>query len=198
MFHLTKPAAPVIDSQIADAENLPVTSSGLMTVKEGLSNRSLPFAFAHDRSSTRVGEGERAFAAARAAFQRWAEFDLGWVSVANADALIVPGQIVAVQVHIPGLWSLNLSRIIETIDTNSQFGFLYATTPHHAEQGEERFVIEYDPTEKGVWYLLEAVSRPRHILARVGYPVTRALQHRFARESQIRMKQAITSAPLKR
>jgi uncharacterized protein (UPF0548 family) len=84
-----------------------------------------------------------------------------------------------------------VSRVLETVDTLDRFGFLYGTTNHHAEEGEERFLLEYDREDGGVWYRLEAVSRPRHALARLAYPATRALQHRFARDSHARMKQAV-------
>ncbi len=118
-------------------------------------------------------------------------FDLGWVRVANLNALVAPGQIVAVEAHTLGLWSLNLSRITETISTANRFGFVYATTEMHVEQGEERFLLEFDAETGDVWYELEAVSRPRHALARLGLPVSRAFQHRFARGSHRRMREEV-------
>ena len=117
-------------------------------------------------------------------------FDLGWVRVVNASAPIECGQIIAVEVHSLGLWSVNLSRIIETVDSETEFGFFYSTTSHHVEQGEETFLLRFDPPTGEVSYELEAVSRPRQSLARVGYPVTRSFQHKFARDSHERMRQA--------
>ena len=125
--------------------------------------------------------------------ERWAQFDLGWVSVANPAAKIAPGEIVAVLARAAGLWSLNLSRIVETIDTPTRFGFLYATTAMHVEEGQERFVVEFDEEHSSVTYLIEAVSRPRHPLAQLAYPFTRAMQHRFRKESQQRMHEAVTA-----
>lgn len=117
-------------------------------------------------------------------------FDLGWVRVANPQALIVPGQMIAVEVRSLGLWSLNFCKIVDVVDTGSLFGFIYSTTQMHVEQGEERFLLEFDPASGDVWYELEAVSRPRSTLARLGFPVTRAFQHRFARDSHLRMGEA--------
>ena len=57
---------------------------------------------------------------------------------------IVPGELVAVEAHTAFLWSINFSRITEIVDTPVRFGFLYTTTHVHAEEGQERFVIEYD------------------------------------------------------
>ena len=168
-----------------------VGSPRLLSLATWLEGRNRPFAFVHDCLRSRIGEGSAAFTAARRAFTSWAEFDLGWVRVANPEISIAPGKIVAVEVQVFGLWSLNLSRIVETVDTATRFGFVYSTTPHHAEEGEEIFLLELDPADGTVWYHLEAVSQPRHPLARLGYPFTRALQHRFARESHRRMRAAV-------
>jgi uncharacterized protein (UPF0548 family) len=116
-------------------------------------------------------------------------FDLGWVSVANPAATIALGQTVCVKVSSLGLWSLNVSRIVEVVDIPNRFGFVYATTGLHVESGEERFLLELDPDSMQVTYSLEAVSRPRNRLAQFGFPITRAFQHRFARESHARMQQ---------
>ena len=120
-------------------------------------------------------------------------FNLGWVRVANHEAPIAFGQIVAVEVRALGLWSLNLSRIAEVVDTPTQLGFLYATTALHVEEGEERFLLEFDAATGNVWYQLEAASRPRNALARLGYPITRAFQHKFARDSHQSMRNAVLS-----
>ncbi len=135
-----------------------------------------------------LGVGDAVFSAARNAFAAWAPFDLGWARVANPQAAIKVGEIVAVEVRSLGLWSLNLSRIVEVWDRPDKYGFVYSTTPMHVEQGEERFLLRFDPSTGEVWYELEALSRPRNLLARIGYPVTRAFQHRFARDSHRRMQ----------
>jgi uncharacterized protein (UPF0548 family) len=147
--------------------------------------------FARDHSRSLLGKGEDCFAAAKLAFERWAMFDLGWVRVANLDAKIALGQPVAVEVKSLGLWSLNVSTIVAVLDSPNQFGFIYATTPMHVEQGEERFLLEFDPATGDVIYDLEAVSRPRTFLARIGLPVTRHFQHRFAGDSHRRMREAV-------
>src|SRR6266542_2299273 len=69
------------------------------------------------------------------------------------------------------------------------------TVSCHAEQGEERFTVEYDVQTEEVWYDLFAFSRPRDPLARFGYPFSRHLQKRFARESLAAMKRAASVPP---
>ena len=145
----------------------------------------------HDLSRSELGRGLRAFDAARDAFRRWEQFDLGWVQVVNLTPRIALGELVAVEAHTACFWSINFSRVVEVVDSPTRFGFVYATTEFHVEEGQERFVIDFDPASESVSYLIEAISRPRHLLARIGYPFTRAMQHRFQRDSHARMRRSV-------
>ncbi|MDR3754399.1 MAG: DUF1990 domain-containing protein [Terracidiphilus sp.] len=191
MFSLRKPAEDAVNEQISIARGHPSASPWFLTIADGLLDDDLG-PFAHDRSRSSLGSGESVFSAAKRAFTNWQMFDLGWVRVVNTTAPIECRQIIAVEVHALGLWSVNLSEILETVDSETQFGFLYSTTLHHAEQGEEIFLLRFDPATGEVNYELEAVSRPRHLPAKVGYPITRGFQHKFARDSHRRMRQADT------
>ena len=175
---------------LAAAREAPPSSPQLLTVTEGLLAKP-PQGFVHDVSRSEIGRGPRAFAAAREAFQRWQQFDLGWVQVVNPTARILPGELVGVEAHTAYLWSINFSRVVEVVDGPARFGFMYTTTASHIEEGQERFIIDFDPESESVSYLLEAVSRPRHILARIGYPFSRAMQHRFARDSHARIRRGV-------
>ncbi len=172
------------------ARGAPLSSPHLFTLEDGPLGAP-PRGFVHDRSRSCVGRGERAFAAARALLHRWEQFNLGWVQVASPLPKVVPGELVAVQAHTLWLWSVNISRIVEVVDSPTRFGFMYTTTALHVEEGQERFVIEFDVESESVFYLTEALSRPRDILARIGYPFTRAMQHRFARDSHSRMRRSL-------
>jgi uncharacterized protein (UPF0548 family) len=190
VFSLIRATDAHIARQVATAGRLPSNSPAGLSLGNGLDRSArLPLGFVHDCSHSRIGRGDAAFAAARQAFRRWAMFDLGWARVANPGAPIEVGQIIAMEARTLGLWTLNPSRIMETVDTANRFGLLYATTPLHVEQGAERFLLEFDATTGDVHYVLEAISRPRHLLARLGWPISRALQHRFARESHRRMQE---------
>lgn len=183
-------AATAIDVGIARSNEWPAPALRSLSLKRGARSKELR-GFSHDESRSPLGFGRETFSAAKRAFAHWAMFDLGWVRVVNAIAPIADGQIVAVEVHALGLWSVNLSQIRETADTETAFGFIYATTKEHIEEGEESFLIRLDPTTGEVSYKLEAISRPRHILARLGFPMARYFQHRFARDSHRRMRQAV-------
>jgi uncharacterized protein (UPF0548 family) len=190
VFSLRRPPEDAIKEQIIIARGSIPASPWFLTIEEGLIADDLG-PFVHDRSRSVLGTGKNVFDEAKRAFLGWRMFDLGWVRVVNTGTLTGCRQIVAVEVHVLGLWSVNLSQILETVDTEMQFGFLYSTTKHHIEQGEESFLIRFDSATGEVSYELEAVSRPRHLFARAGYPITRSFQHKFARDSHQRMRQAV-------
>lgn len=193
MFQLTQPTPQSIQRQLALVRDLPPACPDILSLQTGLGT-PLPPGFSHDQSRSMIGRGETAFTAARKALSQWRQFDLGWVRVTNSTVSITHGELVAVEIRAAGLWSLNLSRITHIVDSPTRFGFLYATTAHHVEEGQERFVLEYDPAAGDLFYLIEAVSRPRHPLARLAWPYARAMQHRFARDSHARMRHAVTSS----
>ncbi|HKF49790.1 MAG TPA: DUF1990 domain-containing protein [Terracidiphilus sp.] len=192
-FRLSRPTPAELHALFETVKGCPDASPRLLSLADGLIAR-LPIGFAHDVSRSELGRGNDAFARAREAMQRWVEFDIGWLEAIDPTTPIARGKVVGVLANSAGLWSVHLSRITETIDTSVRFGFLYTTTAMHTEEGQERFVIEFDPKSGTVHYLLEAVSRPRHTLARLGYPFTRAMQHRFSRDSHARMRRAVSAS----
>jgi uncharacterized protein (UPF0548 family) len=121
-------------------------------------------------------------------------FSLPWVRLYWPNAPIQVGTDVAVSLHHLGFYSLNPCRIVYVVDEDSpirRFGFAYGTLTEHAESGEERFTIEWNRDDDRVWYDIFAFSRPRQMLARLGYPLSRLLQKRFAQGSKAAMLQAV-------
>lgn len=164
---------------------------------DGLEDR-LP-RFDVDRNRTRLGEGEEVFEAARRALDRWEQFPPPWTRVGPAGVSPREGAEVAMMVHALGLWWLNACRIVYTLDDGQpdgmrRSGFAYGTLPRHVERGEERFSVELR-ADGSVWYDLLAFSRPRYWMARLGYPIARALQRRFVRDSQRAMHEAVRGVP---
>lgn len=146
--------------------------------------------FRHDRLRARIGQGERAFARAREALTRWREFP-EWVAVFPEHAPLEVSRTVAVLARHFGFWSLNACRIVDVSDDGGGvFGFAYGTLEEHAESGEERFLVEL-AGDGSVWYEIRATSRPRAWAARGAFPLARALQARFRRDSLARMQEAL-------
>jgi uncharacterized protein (UPF0548 family) len=78
-----------------------------------------------------------------------------------------PGQAVAVVIRHFGFWSLNCCKIVYVIDDDGpvrRLGFAYGTLPEHAEQGEERFTVEWQRSSDLVSY--EIVSFPGRVTSR--------------------------------
>jgi uncharacterized protein (UPF0548 family) len=106
----------------------------MLTLADGLLGNTLPPGFAHDVSRSNLGHGPQTFEAARDAFLHWQQFALGWVQVLNPGAEIAPGQLIGIEVHTACLWSVIFNHIVETVDTPTRFGFMYATTALHVER----------------------------------------------------------------
>lgn len=160
----------------------------------GATATSPPVGFVRDHNRTQLGTGADCFRAGQQALRAWTQLKLGWVAAWPATTSLEVGQTVAVVAHSLGLWSVNPTRIVYVIDAagpTARFGFAYGTLPGHVAEGEERFLIEWNAADDSVWYDILAYSRPRHLLARVGYPWLRHVQKRFARESMAAMRNAV-------
>ena len=156
-----------------------------------------PRGYTADHNRIELGRGEQVFARATAALARWEMFNMNWLELLPADAPVGKGTTVTVLVRHFGFWSLNACKIVRVIDeygTVQKNGFVYATLPEHAEQGQERFTVEWNRDSDGVFYDILAWSRPNKVIAKLGYPFTRALQKRFARDSMQAMLRAVSGA----
>jgi uncharacterized protein (UPF0548 family) len=189
MLLLRKPSSSTLDAFLAAQAKLDLTYPAV-----GATAASPPPGYVVDRTRVRLGEGEGVFRAAKDALGRWDQFHLGWVEAVPPDTPIKAGEVVAVVARVLGLWWVNASRVVYVVDEAGpvrRFGFAYGTLPGHAESGEERFLIEWDRAGDAVRYDILAFSCPRHPLARVGYPLARRTQRRFARDSAAAMRRAV-------
>ncbi len=186
---LRKPTPEILRRFLATQTELPFTYEAV-----GATAETPPFGYNVDRTRIKLGEGEALFQSAIGALRRWEQFRLGWVDAWSPDTPIQKGEVVAVMGRAVGLWWLNACRIVYVVDETgpiSKFGFAYGTLPGHVESGEERFLLEWDRSNEGVWYDILAFSRPSHVLTRLGYPLVRRLQKRFGRDSAAAMLRAI-------
>lgn len=192
MLFLRRPTAEAIRAFLASQARLDLTYSAV-----GATATSPPAGYVVDHTRIRLGAGEKVFAAAKDALERWQQFRLGWLEASPEDTPIKEGQVVAILARSIGMWWLNACRIVVVVDEDGpvkRFGFAYGTLPDHAGSGEERFLIEWDREDDSVWYDILAFSRPRHFLARLGYPMVRRTQKKFGRESAAVMCRAVGAA----
>jgi uncharacterized protein (UPF0548 family) len=189
MFLVQRPDNAAIVSFLEDQRHQPFSYPDT-----GATRSVPPNGYNIDHNRIRLGHGPDVFVRAVQALRHWKMFDLGWVTLVPCDAPITEGSCVAILVSHFGFWSLNASRIVYVDaddDPAERFSFAYGTLPGHVEQGEERFSVEYHPEDNSVWYDLFAFSRPQNLLATLGYPLSRRLQRRFARDSLRAMEDAV-------
>jgi uncharacterized protein (UPF0548 family) len=150
--------------------------------------------YTNDHNCIKLGKGPAAYEKAAEAIKHWEMFNIGWLTLCWPDAPIESGSVVAVLAHHLGFWSLNACRVVSVIDEGGErrrFGFVYGTLRDHAERGHEQFTVEWRRNDDSVWYDILAYSKPNALLARLGYPVARLLQKRFARDSMKAMARAV-------
>ena len=191
MFLIRRPSPRSIAQFLEGSRDLPLTYDPV-----GLARSDNATGYDVDDTVAVIGHGRADFDRARAALSAWTHFDLGWVHVFPRHASTAPGTNVAVLIRHLGFWSLNGARVVYQLDErDTRFGFAYGTLPNHAEVGEEIFEVALDETSGEVTYRLRAASHPRVALARLGYPIARALQARFRRDSARAMRRAAHAGP---
>ncbi len=186
MFTLLRPHAKQIETFLAQQQSLPHSypEVGYTSRPEDLPGYNNDFNYIH------LGTGDAVWEAAKEAIREWRMFPAPWTFISPFHAPILPGTVVAMSARVLGTWWLNSCRIVYTMDEDRRFGFAYGTLPGHVECGEEIFMVERTE-EHVVRYVLKAFSKPRHVLARLGYPIARAYQRKFVRDSKIAMLQHI-------
>lgn len=199
MFSLTNPSDETVRRHLAAQTDVPFSypETGMTrgaTDPAGLYvTQPRGYRMDHYRQRLSATNDDAAFWRAKNAVERWAMFDgFGWLRLVRLDPHAPPavGAVVAVVVRHFGFWSVNVCRVVYTVDEPDRFGFAYGTLRGHAERGEERFLVERGAgPDDGVWFDLFALSRPGP-LAALATPLARHLQKRFARDAQTAMLRA--------
>ncbi len=171
-------------------------AAGFSYPEVGATRGRPPAGYTVDEYQVRLGTGESVFGRAILALRGWRHFDLGWLRLV-ADGPPREGQVVAVVARHALAFSLHACRVVYTLEKETEdrrlFAFAYGTLQTHAESGEERFEVCWDRHNGTVTYRILAFSRPNHWLVRLGQPLARRLQRRFARESQAAMLRAVNA-----
>ena len=168
MFMIRCPSLQELERFIEQSKDMPLSYE-----RVGIACES-PIGFDVDESVVQIGKGQPGFDRAQSALENWLHFNLGWVQLFPRNAPIEQGSVVAVLVRHLGFWSLNGCRILYLVGDRlggAHFGFAYGTLTNHAEMGEEIFEVTLSPETDEVLYRIRAVSKPRALLARVGYPI---------------------------
>lgn len=183
----------VLHSQSQQALNYPEVG----WTKSGASPRDGYYVHA---PSVRLGSGKIAYDRAVQAIRDWRQFDVSFVDLFPArPSLEVGTNLIVYARHFP-IWSINSCRIVYSIDEKTEekhsFGFGYGTLPIHSEQGEERFLVEWDKKSDEVHYKILAFSRPNHWLVALLLPATIYIQDSFRFASLKAMQKALNDSSI--
>jgi uncharacterized protein (UPF0548 family) len=182
MFLLREPSVDIIQRYLAAQSELSWSYSEV-----GASRTRTPAGYSINHYRCKLGTGGETFLCAVEALHKWEMYNIDWARLCWRETPISEGAVVAVLAHHFGFWSLNPCRIIYVLEEEGVIerkGFAFGTLPGHAEQGEERFAVEWDHLNDSVWYDLFSFARPKQPLAKMGFPLARLIQRRFARDSQ--------------
>lgn len=193
MILFTKPSTDLLRRFLNEQTPLRHTYAAVGVTLGETTAQAVPAGFDVDHTRACLGAGAQTFLAAKEALRGWQQFQLGWVEPWPTDVPLLPGNVVSIVARLGPVYWFNACRIVYAVDERGpveRFGFAYGTLPGHAERGEERFLVEWHHADDSVWFDILAFSRPRHVLARLGYPVVRLLQKRFARDAVASMRRA--------
>ena len=132
----------------------------------------LPAGYHHVTESARIGTGRARFEEAAERVMRWGMLRGAGLRVeATSEVAAVGSEVI---VHLGPVRAP--CRVVYVVDEPDRRGFAYGTLPGHAESGEERFVVRYDPATDEVCAEVEAFSRHATWWSKLGSPVTSVIQ----------------------
>ena len=134
-----------------------------------------------NRKETVVGQGRVAFERAAAALDHVETcFDHDWLTARCHSARTL---LVVCSRQLGCLWLTNVNRILRNVSRPRARCVAWGTTTHHVLAGEERLQVRWDEATDEVSFEILSFSRPRHVLAWLGYPIVLCQQRRFARDA---------------
>jgi uncharacterized protein (UPF0548 family) len=174
VFSLRRPSADALARLVADQADRELTYSehgATATSGEG------PPGYRHDQWQVDLGE----FTQER--FDRLAQALIDWriqhgsgLAIFPAEA-VRPGLTFTLSFRVGIAYVIAAGRVVYVTSEPGRSGFAYGTLPAHPEQGEEAFHVEKDGSR--LVFRVVAFSRPHDPLAKLGAPVSRALQVRI-------------------
>jgi uncharacterized protein (UPF0548 family) len=173
VFSLRKPSAEALARLVADQAGRELTYSEHGATATATSGEGPP-GYRHDQWRVDLGE----FTQER--FDRLAQALLDWRIQRGSGLAIFPAEAVRPGLHFAlsfraGIvYVIATGRVVYVTSEPGRSGFAYGTLPAHPEQGEEAFHVEKDGSR--LVFRVVAFSRPRDPLAKLGAPVSRALQ----------------------
>lgn len=182
-INFEKPDKAGLERFVQAQSALPVTYHGGLEAEPG---------FTRKRTLEPLGSSAQVFERAVTGLKGWAVYPT-WLTLYPHPAPLIEGTCVALVTGFAPVWTVSTVRVVTVAETTQRFSFTLQTLPQHAVTGLERFSVYLDDTET-VWYEILAVSKPQHPLVKLGAPVLRVVQKRFARDSVRSLKRFLARA----
>jgi uncharacterized protein (UPF0548 family) len=162
--------------RLADLATLPLTytevgASAELGAAAG-TGLDLPPGYHHIHQALRIGSGRDRFERAADSVMHYGMLRGAGVRVHASTEVAEVGTLVLGRlgpIYAP-------CRVVYVIDEPNLRGFAYGTLRGHAEAGEERFAVRYDPASESVYAEVSAFSRPNTWWSRTGAPVASFVQ----------------------
>ncbi len=149
------------------------------------SSETMPGGYHHVDHQVCVGQGQRAFQAAKEALGQWGCFNLPWMRLLF-DGNPESGNHLAIAAQVAGVWTVHCNRVIDCDlgqGSPNLWSFTVGTLPKHMLKGEEQISVALDSVSGDVVYRIRSFSRPHQRLANVFIKLIRHQQIRFCQES---------------
>jgi uncharacterized protein (UPF0548 family) len=185
LIRLRRPSSREIESLLDSAAPLSYPEVGATAELDAPGvQATLRSRYALDRRRFALGRGRALFERAVSALLAWRHFEIPWLELHGARP-VQSGQVVATLTSVTGLWFANPCRVVyvDSAPAGDSAAFAYGTLHGHVMSGEERFTVSFDPATGEVRYEIAAFSRPAVALVRLGHPIARRIQRRFAADS---------------
>jgi uncharacterized protein (UPF0548 family) len=183
MFSLRKPSAAALSRLVDDQDGRELTYA-----EHGATQGAMPPGYHHDEWEAELGRFRVDD------FDRLADALTDWLVQRQSGITIFPDQPVrpgltfALWFRLPIGYATATGRVVYVTDEPDRRGFAYGTLSDHPERGEEAFHLLRRGSQ--LVFNVRAFSRPAHPLARLGAPVSRALQVRMNRAYLSAMREA--------
>ena len=176
------PCAERLTDVAAAAAAAPLSQYPGSTVTE-----QLPLGWFVNRRSSCLGHGAEAFVRACDALDRLDCLEQTWLTAERDGA-----HLAICSRQLFGLWLVNVNRVLRRHSASRVSSIIWGTTTQHVLAGEERLSVRWDESTNSVEFEVLSFSRPRHLLAWLGYPYVLCQQIRFGRDAILSMKKAVS------
>lgn len=152
----------------------------------------LPEGYQHLRHRTLLGTGPAVMAAATDAVLEWWMHRAVGVRISASASRARPGVMIDGRAGVGPLRIAVPCVVVWAEEGDWRAGFAYGTREGHPEIGEAAFVLHRDDIDD-VWLTVTAFSRPAGPSTRIGWPLVRLCQRRYARRCSTVLRRLVGS-----